>query len=98
MTLRYMGGYWVSLEFNSIKAKDNFKKHRDALSWFLVLLPWTKNFIVEDRIIWLDIEGVPLIAWTNNSVTKITQRGGGDLCMQRILIICFGNGCALKLR
>lgn len=76
MLIRYMGGFWVALEFQSIKAKDKFKKRRGVSSWFSLILPWTKYFVVDDRVIWVDIEGVPSIAWTYNSFSKIAKMWG----------------------
>ncbi|GKA67712.1 hypothetical protein Tco_0767629, partial [Tanacetum coccineum] len=51
VTIRYLGGFWVSLEFTDIHARDSFKRHED-------------------------VEGIPLVAWTNKTFMKIAKRWG----------------------
>ncbi|KAL4561938.1 hypothetical protein LXL04_034123 [Taraxacum kok-saghyz] len=76
VVIRYMGGFWVSLEFQNANVKDKFKNHTGVASWFSVILPWTKTFVVDNRVIWIDIEGLPSVAWTPNSFRKIANRWG----------------------
>ncbi|KAI3740426.1 hypothetical protein L2E82_30855 [Cichorium intybus] len=74
--LRYLGGFWVTMEFVSTKAKEKFQRHKGVGSWFAVILPWTKTFQVEDRVVWIDIEGVPSLAYSPRSVELIAKRWG----------------------
>ncbi|KAL4568139.1 hypothetical protein LXL04_023741 [Taraxacum kok-saghyz] len=76
VVIRYMGGFWASFEFKNAKLKENFNKHKGVASWFSVILPWTKTFVVDSRVIWIDIEGLPSVAWTPFSFEKIANRWG----------------------
>ncbi|KAI3722133.1 hypothetical protein L2E82_33161 [Cichorium intybus] len=64
------------MEFVSIKAKEKFQKHKGVGSWFAVILPWTKTFQVEERVVWIDIEGVPSLAYSPRSFELIAKRWG----------------------
>ncbi|GKD95451.1 hypothetical protein Tco_1375288 [Tanacetum coccineum] len=55
---------------------DSFLKHEGVLSWFSLLKPWHDDFVVKDRLIWLELEGVPLLAWNNDTFKKIGSRWG----------------------
>ncbi|PWA34549.1 hypothetical protein CTI12_AA617980 [Artemisia annua] len=76
VTIRYVGGLWVSMEFLDSHARDCFKKHEGLDTWFSVVQPWKSEFKVYERAIWIDVEGVPLVAWTNKNFSKIAKRWG----------------------
>ncbi|GKE14207.1 hypothetical protein Tco_1421784 [Tanacetum coccineum] len=46
------------------------------LSRFSFLKPWHDDFVVEERFIWLEIEGVPLRAWNKETFTHICSKWG----------------------
>ncbi|GJZ15913.1 RNA-directed DNA polymerase, eukaryota [Tanacetum coccineum] len=75
-SFKYLGGLWVLFEFSSQNAKDNFIKHEGILSRFSFLKPWHDDFVVEERLIWLEIEGVPLRAWNKETFTHICSKWG----------------------
>lgn len=56
--------------------RDNFQKHEGILSWFSSVIPCTNSFVVDERVVWIDVEGVPSIAWTPNNFSKIALRWG----------------------
>ncbi|GJY28669.1 hypothetical protein Tco_0404436 [Tanacetum coccineum] len=60
VTLKYMGGFWVLIEFLSLSAKDNFKSHVRIGSWFSILQQASYSFMLDERVAWVDIEGVPM--------------------------------------
>nr|GEU75523.1 reverse transcriptase domain, reverse transcriptase zinc-binding domain protein [Tanacetum cinerariifolium] len=57
VSFKYLGGLWVLIKFTSKEAKDNFIKHESILSKFSSLKHWHDDFVVEERLIWLEIEG-----------------------------------------
>ncbi|GKE04646.1 reverse transcriptase domain, reverse transcriptase zinc-binding domain protein [Tanacetum coccineum] len=73
---KYLGGLWVLFEFYYRDTRDSFLKHEGVLSWFSLLKPWHDDFVVKDRLIWLELEGVPLLAWNNDTFKKIGSRWG----------------------
>nr|GFA00972.1 RNA-directed DNA polymerase, eukaryota [Tanacetum cinerariifolium] len=46
------------------------------LSWFSVIQPWSSEFRVEDRVIWVDVKDIPSVAWTHNTFKKIAIKWG----------------------
>ncbi|GJY23110.1 RNA-directed DNA polymerase, eukaryota [Tanacetum coccineum] len=72
----YLGGMWVMLELPSLSSKDNIMKHVGVASWFHCLTNAEPEFVSRERIVWVDIEGVPLHVWSCNTFTKIGSKWG----------------------
>lgn len=51
VTMCYVGDFWISLEFDSTDARDKFQKHDGILSWFSYIVPWSKSFEVDERVV-----------------------------------------------
>ncbi|GJZ68084.1 reverse transcriptase domain, reverse transcriptase zinc-binding domain protein [Tanacetum coccineum] len=73
---KYLGGLWVLFEFYDRDTRDSFIKHEGVLSWFSLLKPWHDDFVVDERLIWLELEGVPLLAWNNVTLKNICSIWG----------------------
>ncbi|PWA61613.1 hypothetical protein CTI12_AA371550 [Artemisia annua] len=82
VTIRYVVGLWVSMEFLGAHARDCFQKHEGLDTWFSVIQPWKSEFKVDERAIWIEVEGVPLVAWTNKTFSKIAKRWGDMVCYE----------------
>nr|GEW96669.1 nucleotide-binding alpha-beta plait domain-containing protein [Tanacetum cinerariifolium] len=74
--ISYMGEFWVLLEFDSIKTKDAFHFNVGVGSWFSALRQASNEFIAEDRIAWVEVEGFPFKFWTKNTFNKIATKWG----------------------
>ncbi|GJU93383.1 RNA-directed DNA polymerase, eukaryota, nucleotide-binding alpha-beta plait domain protein [Tanacetum coccineum] len=72
LSIRYL---WVIIEFQSIIAKQKFSNHVGVRSWFGILNPASNSFIVDERVVWVDIEGIPINVWTQN-FSKIAAKWG----------------------
>ncbi|GJW69243.1 hypothetical protein Tco_0123667 [Tanacetum coccineum] len=46
------------------------------MAWFSSLKPRHDDFVVEERLIWLEIEGVPIRAWNNDTFNQICSKWG----------------------
>ncbi|GJW44868.1 RNA-directed DNA polymerase, eukaryota [Tanacetum coccineum] len=80
--IAYLGGMWVLIELPSAIAKDNFLKHTGVASWFKCLVNAQADFVSRERIVWVDIEGIPLHAWTRNTFLKIGSKWGDVLDLE----------------
>ncbi|GJY44702.1 reverse transcriptase domain, reverse transcriptase zinc-binding domain protein [Tanacetum coccineum] len=78
---KYLGGLWLLFEFNMLDAKNKFLNHKGIAAWFSSLKAWHDDFVVEERLIWLEIEGVPLHAWTHETFNQICRKWGEMLFM-----------------
>nr|GEZ23681.1 reverse transcriptase domain, reverse transcriptase zinc-binding domain protein [Tanacetum cinerariifolium] len=79
--IKYLGGLWVLFEFRTVDSRNKFLKHKGILSWFSSLKPWYDDFVVEERLVWLDIEGMPLRAWNNDTFNSI-----GSNCFATMMV------------
>ncbi|GKE42491.1 RNA-directed DNA polymerase, eukaryota, partial [Tanacetum coccineum] len=76
LKLVYLGSLWVMIELSSSKAKSGFMKHVGIASWFRQLRNAQVDFVSRERIVWVDIEGVPLHVWSRATFSKIGSRWG----------------------
>nr|GEY81872.1 hypothetical protein [Tanacetum cinerariifolium] len=74
--LAYLGGLWVMIELESSKTKTKFMQHVGVASWFSRLCNAQSDFVSRELIVWVDIEGVPLHAWSRSTFNKIMSRWG----------------------
>nr|GEW77770.1 RNA-directed DNA polymerase, eukaryota [Tanacetum cinerariifolium] len=72
----YLGGLWVMFELESLKSKAKFMQHVGVASWFSCLCNAQSDFVSRERIVWVDIAGVPLHAWLRATFTKIDSKWG----------------------
>nr|GEZ30668.1 RNA-directed DNA polymerase, eukaryota [Tanacetum cinerariifolium] len=55
--LSYLGGLWVMIEVDNVATKQNLLKHFSVNSWFHSLQDAFHDFVSDERIVWVDIEG-----------------------------------------
>ncbi|GJR51194.1 RNA-directed DNA polymerase, eukaryota [Tanacetum coccineum] len=91
LRLAYLGGLWVMIELTSVEIKTRFMKHVGVASWFSQLCKAQSDFVFRKRIVWIDIEGVPLHAWSRPTFTKIGSRWGEELELEDYKEDCFAR-------
>nr|GEX17572.1 nucleotide-binding alpha-beta plait domain-containing protein [Tanacetum cinerariifolium] len=57
---RYMGGMWMMIGFKTEDTKAKFQSCLGATLWFSQIIQASKEFVIDERITWVDIEGIPL--------------------------------------
>nr|GEZ07468.1 RNA-directed DNA polymerase, eukaryota [Tanacetum cinerariifolium] len=82
MNVVYIEGQWVMIDLKSAQAKKNFMQHIGVASWFLHLRNAQLDFVSKDRVVWVDIEGVPLHGWTSATFNKIGSKWGKILDLE----------------
>nr|GFC59269.1 RNA-directed DNA polymerase, eukaryota, nucleotide-binding alpha-beta plait domain protein [Tanacetum cinerariifolium] len=70
------GGLWVILQFSLKISKNNFMLHVGVNSWFSMIQQASNSFSVDERVVWIDVEGVPFSAWSHNTFTIIASIWG----------------------
>ncbi|GJR45227.1 hypothetical protein Tco_1313330 [Tanacetum coccineum] len=63
LTLKYMGGFWILIEFCSKSVLDKLKSHVGVGSWFSVLQYASNSFMINERVAWLDIKVKEVSGW-----------------------------------
>ncbi|GJX19794.1 FAR1 DNA binding domain, zinc finger, SWIM-type, MULE transposase domain containing protein [Tanacetum coccineum] len=71
-----MGGYWVMVKFQSGEAKKTFQSNVGIGTWFAKIQQASTDLFVEGRVAWVDIEGVPLKIWSDNTFKRIASKWG----------------------
>ncbi|GJZ40253.1 hypothetical protein Tco_0586816, partial [Tanacetum coccineum] len=56
VVIRYMGGYWILLQFNTLTTKDKFMAHVGVNSWFSKLQHASHDFKIDERGSLLHVE------------------------------------------
>nr|GEV33676.1 RNA-directed DNA polymerase, eukaryota [Tanacetum cinerariifolium] len=74
--LSYLGGLWVMIELNSEETKMKLLQHTGVNSWFEELKPASQEFVCNERIVWVDIEGIPLHLWSSSTFSRIGMKWG----------------------
>ncbi|PWA78181.1 hypothetical protein CTI12_AA216470 [Artemisia annua] len=77
--IKYLGGLWTLFDFHSLGARDKFLNHSGIQTWFSSLKPWHDDFLVEERLVWLEVEGVPIHAWDKAIFRSICNKWGDML-------------------
>nr|GEV41831.1 RNA-directed DNA polymerase, eukaryota [Tanacetum cinerariifolium] len=73
LILKYLGGFWVLIELHSKEILEKFKSHVGVGSWFTSLEYASYSFYIDERVVWLDMEGIPMEAWTLNTFNKLVK-------------------------
>nr|GEV84021.1 RNA-directed DNA polymerase, eukaryota [Tanacetum cinerariifolium] len=74
--LRYMGGMWIMIGFKTKDTKAKFQSCLGATSWFSQIIQASKEFVIDERITWVDIEGIPLKLWSESAFNRIAAKWG----------------------
>ncbi|GKD16834.1 RNA-directed DNA polymerase, eukaryota, nucleotide-binding alpha-beta plait domain protein, partial [Tanacetum coccineum] len=91
--LTYLGGTWVMFEFDKVETKENMMQHTGVNSWFHVLQDAVNDFVSDERIVWVDIEGILLNAWSRETFIRIGKKWGETLDMEYNVDSSFGHKC-----
>nr|GEW22964.1 nucleotide-binding alpha-beta plait domain-containing protein [Tanacetum cinerariifolium] len=76
LSVRYLGELWVLLEFSSSKTKEAFRVNVRVSSWFSEIRQASLDIIPDGRIVWVEVEGVPLKLWSMNTFRRIAIKWG----------------------
>ncbi|KAL4589953.1 hypothetical protein LXL04_002866 [Taraxacum kok-saghyz] len=44
--------------------------------WFSEIKPWHNGFVVKERLLWVEVEGLPLLAWCNETFKRVAAKWG----------------------
>ncbi|GKA24778.1 RNA-directed DNA polymerase, eukaryota, partial [Tanacetum coccineum] len=57
LNLKYLGCFWVLIELCTKEVLEKFKSHVGVGSWFASLEYASDSFVIDERVVWVDIEG-----------------------------------------
>ncbi|GJT75072.1 hypothetical protein Tco_1041797 [Tanacetum coccineum] len=81
--LSYLGGLWIMIELENEASKRSLLDHVGVKSWFHIMQEATQDFVSEERVVWVDIKGVPLNMWSRETtglhfVSEVHKDGGRE--------------------
>nr|GEX40370.1 RNA-directed DNA polymerase, eukaryota [Tanacetum cinerariifolium] len=76
LKISYLGEPWVLLEFESSKAKEFFSNNTGAGSWFSVFQQADDNFVLDGRLAWMEVDGIPFKLCTGKTFRRIASKRG----------------------
>ncbi|GKA49230.1 RNA-directed DNA polymerase, eukaryota, nucleotide-binding alpha-beta plait domain protein [Tanacetum coccineum] len=91
VNLVYLGGMWVMIECDNVETKANMIQHTGVKSWFHVIQNAVHDFVSDERIVWVDIEGIPLNIWSRETFTRIGKKWGEALDIEDNVDSSFNN-------
>nr|GFB14261.1 RNA-directed DNA polymerase, eukaryota [Tanacetum cinerariifolium] len=87
--LSYMGGYWVMVSFPSVETMKNFQSNVGVESWFSQIQTVSHDFVIDGRVTWVEIEGLPFKMWTENTFRRVASKWGSLLDMDEKEDVCY---------
>nr|GFB78130.1 nucleotide-binding alpha-beta plait domain-containing protein [Tanacetum cinerariifolium] len=91
--LRYIGGMWIMIGFKTKVTEAKFQSCLGATSWFSQIIQASKEFVIDERITWVDIEGIPLKLWSESTFNRIAAKWGKMLYLEKL-----DEGCLYSKR
>ncbi|GKD40540.1 hypothetical protein Tco_1260747 [Tanacetum coccineum] len=76
IVLRYLGGLWVLIEFTSVEIKEKFQSNVGTGTWFSQLHQASNDLIIDGTVTWVEIEGIPLKVWSDNTFKRTASKWG----------------------
>ncbi|KAK9073774.1 hypothetical protein SSX86_006368 [Deinandra increscens subsp. villosa] len=97
VNFRYVGGLWLRVDCPSKEVRDKFGECEAMNNIFQDIRRIDEEFCVTEKVIWVEVRGLPLVAWPNAVFRQIAWRWGKTLCVNndREEPLAFGKVCIL---
>ncbi|GJU48668.1 hypothetical protein Tco_1218223 [Tanacetum coccineum] len=71
LKIHHVGGLYIWIRFPSTSSVANFRTNDSLKSVYSCFKTVTPSFTVDERMIWIEIRGLPLCAWGSNAYKKV---------------------------
>ncbi|GJY20644.1 RNA-directed DNA polymerase, eukaryota, reverse transcriptase zinc-binding domain protein [Tanacetum coccineum] len=92
LNIHHVGGYWIWIQFPSSSACSKFQENESLKKLYSVKRAPSSNFTVDERILWIEISGLPLCAWGSNAYKKIACSFGKFLFFEKEDLSALSSG------
>nr|GEW70366.1 RNA-directed DNA polymerase, eukaryota [Tanacetum cinerariifolium] len=76
LSIHHVGGLWIWIQFSSSKSCLKFQERTSLKSFYSIATSPYPSFKVDERMIWVEISGMPLCAWGSNAFKKVASLFG----------------------
>ncbi|GKD20433.1 RNA-directed DNA polymerase, eukaryota, reverse transcriptase zinc-binding domain protein [Tanacetum coccineum] len=90
LKIHHVGGLWVWFQFNSKSSCEAFKANESLKKLWSYVKTVSSSFLVDERMIWLEIQGLPLCTWGSIAYKKVASLFGNFLFFDSDSEICMG--------
>ncbi|XP_071728257.1 uncharacterized protein [Rutidosis leptorrhynchoides] len=90
--IQYVGGYWIWLKFDTESNLAAFKANANIMPLFSCVKDASDEFIVDERIVWIEITGLPMCAWGTNAFKKVASAFGRFLFFEANIKVPISSG------
>nr|GEU61784.1 RNA-directed DNA polymerase, eukaryota, reverse transcriptase zinc-binding domain protein [Tanacetum cinerariifolium] len=73
LSIHHVGDLWICIQFPPSKACSNFQENVGMKSIFITAKPPSPSFKVDERMIYIEISGLPLCAWGSNAYKRVAS-------------------------
>ncbi|GJU14888.1 RNA-directed DNA polymerase, eukaryota, reverse transcriptase zinc-binding domain protein [Tanacetum coccineum] len=76
LKIHHVWGLWIWIQFPSSSSCSKFQDNVTLKSLYTILKYASPSFKVDERMVWIEISGLPLCAWGSNSFKKVARMFG----------------------
>ncbi|PWA99336.1 RNA-directed DNA polymerase, eukaryota, Nucleotide-binding alpha-beta plait domain protein [Artemisia annua] len=95
LKIHHAGGLWIWIQFPSVASCSEFQSNASINRLSSSIKYVTPSFKVDERMIWIEINGLPLCAWGSNAFKKVACMFGKFMFFEteQSAAMCTGRVC-----
>ncbi|GJY55674.1 hypothetical protein Tco_0454789 [Tanacetum coccineum] len=76
LNIHHVGGYWIWIQFPSSMSCSKFQENESLKRLYSIKRAPMPNFKIDERILWIEVSGLPLCAWGSMAYKNIASSFG----------------------